>query len=537
MTGAVSSTRLSKEAELLRLWRSKPSAWLEQHIDIKPARYRAREHLEHFLSQEPPDRHVWCRRQLAAGKLTLDATRSYQAEFMDGMAAPGWYALKCANGVAKTSTAALIVHWFLDAYAPDSPGGTRVITTAGTWSQLQHQLWREIEVWAVQAKASFSSLGKVDKTKIEIAPNWVAIARAADKSSTFEGTHGDNVMIVADEAKAIRPSIFGAFRRIMRGSQAGKYWVVFVSSPGSPGGPFWEVTEGPMSHRVKTFSLSAYESERVSLETISQDVEDLGEDSPLFISMDLGQHPTEGEDTVIPLTWVQSAVHRQVEGPPPRVLGVDVARFGCAESVGMSMMGRRASIAFTHTGQDTGHTQIRNHEAHEMHDYQVIVVDDTGVGGAITDGLKRSSAFKGVKILPVNFGERSSVPEKYVNIKAEMVFTLRAEFDAGYRDPDNPLVGLEIPPDKKLQHQLASQRYQMDERQRYRIGKPTSSKDEEDKLAEAGKSPDRAHALVLANWGRADFVKRGMRGNGAAKINREDARHIGIAATLIKSGW
>jgi len=533
---------VARNAKVLRRWQEQPSAWLKSCIDIEPAKYRSERELRAWLDSQSPDSHKWCRQQLAAGKLRLDG-KPYQVELLDCMAKPGWYALRCANGVGKTSTAALLVLWFLDVFAPslNSPGGTKVVTTAGTAAQLKEQLWREIGVWASRTKMPRSWSGHIDKTQIDLAPDWAAMSRAADKSATFEGVHGDHVLILVDEAKAIKGELYGAFRRILRGGgEKGKYWFVFLSSPGSAQGAFWELTDGSLAHRVSTFGLSAYESERVSLETIAEDAEDVGEDSPLFVSMVCGLSPEEAEDTLIRLSWVQQAQDREVDCVEPRVLGVDVARMGLNETYAMRMMGRRASVAFAHVGQDLGVTVGKIRHAHERDHYQVIAVDDTGVGGGITDWLSASPEFRRVHIIPVNFGARSDHPERYVNMKTQIAFMVKAELKAGFDDSENPHVGLSLPEDKKLAGQLTAHKVRYDDRQRYRVTTQHETGADAEFSLTSTQSPDRAHALMLANYARAQagvLRERGVVPRALRELNLEDGHRIGIAASLVRDPW
>ena len=362
---------------------------------------------------------------------------------------------------------------------------------------------------------------KPDRTQIEIAANWAAFSRAADKSETFEGIHGDHILVIVDEAKAVKAEIFDAIRRILRGNPDGKYWFVFLSSPGSPTGPFWELTSGDSSSRTQVFSLSAYESSRIDLDTIAQDAADLGEESPLFTAMVLGEFPTEGEDVVIPLSWAQAAIDREVDGGS-YVLGVDVGRHGSDETALVSLCGRQARIESTYHGKDTVWTVGKIRELHERLHFVSIAIDDTGVGGGVVDQLLASEAFENCNIVPVNFGERQSLrhPDRYVNVKAEMYFKLREEFEAGMRDPHNKGVGLSIQSDKRLIHQLSCQHYLFDDRQRYRIERRES-------LRKRGeRSPDRADALALANWASVPSV---VFDEELFEINTTDAVHKGGA--------
>lgn len=480
---------MSPEGRLHRFYCANPARWIEDHFNITLARYRSRNELEAFLAKEPPSRHQWCRKKLAQGQLKIDQHISYQAVALQQMAQPGFYAFKWANGLAKTATAALFIHWFLHCYP-----GARVVTTAGTWSQLREQLWREISIWSGRAKKQIAaSMYRLAKTHIDLAADWMAFARAANEESTFEGVHGDYVMIIMDEAKAIKPGIFNAARRILRGNPRGKFWWVCLSSPGSPNGPFYEICQNP---RWNIFTLSAYESERIPLSTIADDINDLGEESPLFYAMDLGEFPPEGEDTLIPFSWVQAAVDRQAV-PGLTTGGVDLARFGDAETVLAMLCGSRASIVEAYSGRDLMETTGRVVRFSKL--VSVVGIDDVGLGGGVTDRcqeLKRQDSARVGKIVPLNAGMRPHNARNFFNLGAEMAWDLRKRFKYAH-DCDNevvPLEGIVISNDKKLINQLCMRKYGYASDGRIRI----ETKDQ--MRARGEKSPDRAEAVTMASW-------------------------------------
>ncbi len=522
------SDQIPLYAQPLDAYRRQPSLWIEDHVNIELARCRERAELEEWLLRQPPETHKWCRQNLSADKLSLGGA-SYQSYVLDAMAEPGQYALQWANGCAKTATAALFLLWFLDCY----PGG-KALTTAGTWSQLKEQLWREIPMWAERLKRPIVPAGEAMlQTGINLGPDWAAFARAADRADTFEGVHGDYILILVDEAKAIKPEIFGAFRRIMRGNPNCKCWIVCLSSPGSPIGPFYDITNGDQAHRWRTFKLSAYESERVTLDQIATDAEDLGEESPLFISMDVGEFPAEGEDTVVPLSWAQAAIGRIVEVGGLNFLGIDVARHGGNESVMASMKGRRVALERTYRGKDLVWTANTAMELAARDRYRAIGVDDAGLGGGVTDQLKAKS----LPVVPIIGGGREGMrqPNRYANLNAEMWFSLRAELDAGFNDLANPEVGLSLPNDKRLINQLVSARYGYDDLNRRKLEKKKLKKTAATEEGDSD-SPDRADAVVIANWMRAgQHTSQGQQVHRALldSVNEGHDRG-GLAASLIR---
>jgi hypothetical protein len=106
-----------------------------------------------------------------------------------------------------------------------------------------------------------------------------------------------------------------------------------------------------------------------------------------------------------------------------------------------------------------------------------IKVDDTGVGGGVTDALKRL----GAKVIPVNFGGIPKDKNKYDTAADEMWF----EF---------PIEEASIPDDSDLMMELSGRLYDYDKRGRRKV----ESKEQFKKRF--GRSPDKADALLLAYY-------------------------------------
>jgi len=261
--------------------------------------------------------------------------------------------------------------------------------------------------------------------------------------------------------------------------------------------------------------VSAYESERVTLEQIQEDNEDLGDDSPLFISMVCSDYPDETEFTVIPLSWAQACVNREAEAGP-KYLGVDVARFGSDETVIYELKGRQAKMVANYNGKDTTWTAGKIQTLYsERGPYKSVLIDDTGVGGGVTDQVKNPGGRKRsgtISVTPINFGSRKVMrKDVYHNVRTEMYFFLRGSMKQSADKPDDPTTGLSIPNDKRLIHQLTSQEYGYTVDGLFMM----KSKDEGEtakQLRKRGeKSPDRADALALAHYGPRRARKRPLR--------------------------
>jgi len=115
---------------------------------------------------------------------------------------------------------------------------------------------------------------------------------------------------------------------------------------------------------------------------------------------------------------IKTAVDRIVEPYGLKRLGVDVARGGRCFNAYVIRRNNEAWVIGKDRDDDlmsvTG--RIRDIVEREKINIDEIYVDDTGVGGGVTDRLKEI----GFAPVAVKFGERSSSPREYINVRAEL---------------------------------------------------------------------------------------------------------------------
>ena len=187
-----------------------------------------------------------------------------------------------------------------------------------------------------------------------------------------------------------------------------------------------------------------------------------------------GQPRAQGDNSVLSRVAVREAMSRDVKESEPDEMGVDVARFG---SDNTEMYRRKGAKTVGHKSFSKKDTVYIANAAWEMagKDHNVIIkVDDTGVGGGVTDNLRRL----GASVAPVNFGGSPSDKNKYTTVADEMWF--------GF-----PIDEISIPDDPKLMEELAGRRYDYD-----KIGKRKVEPKSEFRKR-YGRSPDKADALLL----------------------------------------
>jgi len=166
---------------------------------------------------------------------------------------------------------------------------------------------------------------------------------------------------------------------------------------------------------------------------------------------------------------------RKVEETDPDEIGVDVARFGDDNTEMYRRKGAKTVAHETYSKKDTVFVANAAWDMAEKNRNIVIKVDDTGVGGGVTDNLRKL----GANVVPVNFGGIPRDKKKYTSVADEMWF----EF---------PVKEIAIPDDSKLMEELSGRKYDYDHIGRKKV---ESKKDFKKRF---GRSPDKADALLLA---------------------------------------
>src|SRR6266481_2012071 len=139
-------------------------------------------------------------------------------------------AIKACHGVGKTFTLAVSALWWLARYREGI-----VLTTSPTQRQVRTQLWSEIHRAVERAKVPFPKL-KTTELKFRDDNNF-ALGFSTNQAENFQGFHGKQVLIIADEAPGIEPGIFDAIAGTMAG---GRVHTVMAGNPTIPSGPFFD---------------------------------------------------------------------------------------------------------------------------------------------------------------------------------------------------------------------------------------------------------------------------------------------------------
>ena len=286
---------------------------------------------------------------------------SKQEEVLSALFENRRVAVKSGNGLGKGYCAVVAVLWFLYCHDP-----AIVLSTAPTFRQVRHVLWRQIR--RLYRRAPDVLGGKILDTRWELADDRYAIGLSADTADQFQGFHSPNMLIVVDEAEGLSDEIYEAVEAVMTSASPR---LLLIGNPTTVTGAFRRAFY--QERRLYyTVTISALDSPNVTsnkvvvpglttAEWVEERRETWGENNPIFLARVLGEFPDQAEDTLIKLSDIEAAVEDQVpatdEDQPDEaedtVLAVDVARFGSDRSVILRRRGNRVEDIQTFQKLDT----------------------------------------------------------------------------------------------------------------------------------------------------------------------------------------
>lgn len=372
------------------------------------------------------------------------------------------------HSVGKTHGVAGLVQWHFDCFSPSI-----TLTTAPNWASIHDLLWGEIK-----AQRPEKAPGRLLDMKLDGGPMWYAAGHNAETSSGFQGRHEaredpswnaihisclDHPNIAA-ELRGDAPPFAKAVSLVWVNEMIAKHCSVV---PGPEG------------------DVSAFEFPPGSGRWYLPD--------DVFRSRVLGYFPRQASNSVFSDEWLVSAKEApQASRETELQIGVDVARYGDDKSTLYARRGCRVTDRESYSKQDTMETvgRVARLAARLGERYRVdarkilIVVDDTGVGGGVTDRLRELR----YNVKGLNFGEKAIRPDEYYNRGSEIWFTLADRARTGRLD----LSGLPGDAYRTLSADLRSRRYRIQSDKTLRV----ESKEEVRKRL--GRSPDDADGCVLA---------------------------------------
>jgi phage terminase large subunit len=365
-------------------------------------------------------------------------------------------------------------------------------------------MWDEIRLARMQSRIAFP---EASATELRVTDANYIQGISTNEAVKFQGIHGRNILIIADEAPGIRADIWDAIEGVRAG---GDVHVLMLGNPVIPSGYFFNAF-GTGRAIWDTCTISAFDTPNLAGVTMEQllamSEEELayspspylvtrrwvkeralawGQMHPMFRARVLGEFPSQSAYSVYSLELIE----RAKRDPTPQEnellktariqIGIDVAGPGEDETVVVVRSG--GCVLETHAFADAdprGRVVQVLGKWQRTGRLQAVLVDVIGIGYNFAFHL----ADLGFPVVQFNAGFRPIDTERFTNLKAEAYWQLREHMESG------AICGLN---DLETEAQLAGILY-----------RPTSSgrteiESKDDARRRGQRSPDRAEALVLA---------------------------------------
>lgn len=384
-------------------------------------------------------------------------------------------AVRSGHGIGKTALMAWINHWFIS-----TRPNPQIVVTANTKDQLINKTWRELAKWhKLSVNAHWFNWTATKFYKESDPETWFAVATpwSKERSEAFAGTHEKHVLMLYDEASAIDDVIWEVTEGAM--TTPGAMWIAF-GNPTRNTGRFSQCFKR-YRHRWITREIDSRTAKMANKSQIQKWVDDYGEDSDFVRVRVLGKEPRSGAMQFIGEDIVAAAmgneIHRSHYNHAPKVLGVDVARFGDDQSVIVKRQGLAAWGLKKFRGLDTmTFSSLVSQEINEWNP-DAVFIDEPGIGGAVVDRLRQTNH----DVIGINTGRQAGKKNHYYNKRAEMWGDMRDWLDSGAA----------IPNDNELRDDLTSPEYGFDAKERIQLEK------KDDMKTRGIASPDCGDALAL----------------------------------------
>ncbi len=243
-----------------------------------------------------------------------------------------------AHAVGKSWVAATIaLHWIT------TRPGAKIVTTSVSNNQLVNVLWSAIKTAHRGAKIKLpgrTSEGSSIPQRLDLGPDWFAVGWSAKRSESFAGLHGEDVLVIVDEASGVDQAIFDAIeslgytRLLVLGNPiraTGHFRTLYDQAvAGTPGYACHHLTafDSPYAHLTDDEVRANGLPFGLTTKTWIDRVRVLfGEASLYWRTRVQALFPDEDHDQLIPSEWIDRAyLAKRAPGNSTRYLSIDISK-------------------------------------------------------------------------------------------------------------------------------------------------------------------------------------------------------------------
>ena len=337
-------------------------------------------------------------------------------------------AVSSCTGSGKTAVLCMMVLIYLITL-PDC----RILITAPTSNHLERVFRSELEKWFRKMPQQFQDMFELTLRKIEYkAKTYVQFASLVTASSenveSLAGGHAKNYIIIGDESSGINEEAFDVLLGTLSTGEGGRF--ILVSNPVRSSGRFFEIFNRELGSWKKLY-FSAFDSPNVNKEWVQEMEDTYGADSDFYRMRVLGQFPRVGVSQFISADTVENAVRNTLDFRAyhnfPKIMGVDVARFGDDLTVFVVRQGPKMVDFRTYKGLDTMEVSTKIAEYQAMQRCAGIYIDSIGVGAGVADRCRQLK----LPIRDVVVSNKSTEPDVYCNLRSQLWGKMREWLDNG----------------------------------------------------------------------------------------------------------
>jgi hypothetical protein len=339
------------------------------------------------------------------------------------------------KGIGKSALVGMVSQWGMTVCED-----CKIVLTANTEPQLRTKTWPEVNKWFNLALNSHwfnqeaETISIKDNNRKRL---WRMdrIAWSENNPEAFAGLHnlGKMIIVIFDEASRIADKIWEVTDGALTDENTVIIWLAF-GNPTRNTGRFKECF-GRLKHRWKTYQIDSRTVEGTNKEQIAKEVEDYGGEEEDHVKIWVrGLFPSQSSRQFIPSDLVTAARKYKALGYEklPKILSVDVARFGDDQTVIGIRQGRKAILLKKYHGLDTVQVAERTIDFILSEKPNAVVVDGDGLGAGVVDQLKS----RGFRCFEFHGAEKANKSEKYFNRRAEIWGLMRDWLREGAEIPD-----------------------------------------------------------------------------------------------------
>lgn len=214
-------------------------------------------------------------------------------------------------------------------------------------------------------------------------------------------------------------------------------------------------------------------------DVIKQEIEADKADPELYAHKWLGEPVSQTESAIIGRKDIMEAMDRTIDDDGAVEVGVDVARMGDDRTVFWMRKGLKTIDHAVYSKLRTPTICDRLEQFVDFDKSVLLKVDDTGVGGGVTDEMMK----RGYNVIAINFGGVASNKDKYPNWISEAWFHMRE------------IIGkAELPQNSDLLMELSTRNWQQDIKGKRKV-------EGKDQYKKRGfRSPDLADACIICYY-------------------------------------